>query len=268
MNGAPRALRLDRPIAFFDLETTGLHVGRDRIVEICVAKVHPDGHREVRTRRVHPGMAIPPGATAIHGIGDADVADCPRFEQIAKGLHAFLHGCDLGGFNVSRFDVPLLSAEFGRAGLTFPDPAARIVDAYAIFASRERRDLAAAVQFYCGRALEGAHSAETDVLATIDVLQGQLARYPDLPDDVARLAEACRDSAANAIDRDGKFVWQDGEAVFAFGPHRGLSVRAVAASDRGFLSWMLRATFADDAKAIAKEALCGRFPRQDGSATG
>lgn len=257
----PRTLQLQRPIAFFDLETTGLDTDNDRIVEICVVKWQPNGDREIKTRRVNPLRPIPPDATAVHGIGDADVADCPDFGKLAKGLHALLDGCDLGGYNIERFDVPMLQAEFKRHQLVWPADWTQIVDVYGIFASRERRDLAAAVQFYCGHDLEDAHSAQADVLATIDVLHGQLQRYADLPNDVATLHAQAHPVDPNAIDPEGKFVWRDGEAVINFSKIKGMPLREMAIHERGFLRWMLdKGKFGDKAREIARNALQSQFP--------
>lgn len=258
-----RTLDLQRPLAFFDLETTGLDVEHDRIVEICVITLHPNGDRTTKTRRIHPGMPIPAGATAVHGITDADVQDCPRFGQIARGLIELLSGCDLGGYNIERFDIKLLRAEFGRCQIAFPDADCKIIDAYTIFSARERRDLSAAVQFYCDRELVGAHSAQADVLATIDVLHGQLQRYADLPTAIADLHAHLHPVDPNAVDPEGRFVWQDDQVVFNFGTkQKGLSLQRVAQTDRGFLQWMLRADFAPQAKKIAHDALAGVFPQR------
>lgn len=256
-----RTLQLQRPLAFFDLETTGLDVDADRIVEICVVMLAPDGERTVKTRRINPGVPIPPEATAVHGISDADVAGMPEFRKIAKGLHELLTGCDLAGYNIERFDIKLLRAEFKRCGLEFPPADAKIVDAYTIFSGRERRDLQAALRFYCDKDLQGAHSAEADVLATVDVLHGQLQRYADLPDTVDGLHAECHPVDPNAVDPEGKFVFRDGEAVFGFGKaQKGQTLRHVAAVDRGFLHWMLKSDFSPQVKAIVAEALKGNFP--------
>jgi DNA polymerase-3 subunit epsilon len=185
-------LTLDRALAVFDLETTGTSPGSDRIVEICVAVLLPDGGRDVVTRRVNPGRPIPPEATAVHGISDSDVADAPPFREIAPGLLRLLEGCDLAGFNVLSYDLPLLQAEFERCNLTFDVGDRRIVDAQRIYHRKEPRTLSAAVKFYTGREHAGAHGAEADVLATVDVLDAQIERYPDLPRDVEGLSRVSR----------------------------------------------------------------------------
>ncbi len=255
-----RELKLDRPLVFFDLETTGLDTDRDRIVELCTVTIQPGGERAVWTQRIHPGVPIPHEATQVHGISDADVADCPRFADLADDLFGRLQGCDLGGYNIERFDLKLLRQEFQRCGKNFPAAGTRIVDAYAIFASRERRDLTAALRFYCGRALQGAHSAEADVLATVDVVLAQLQRYPDLPDTVQALHDEQHPHNPDALDPEGKLMWQDGAPTFTFGKVKGQTLQRVARSDAGYLRWMLNGTFSDELKHIVAEALQGRFP--------
>lgn len=251
-------LRLDRPLCFFDLETTGTDPGRDRIVEISVLRLDPDGGRETRTRRVHPERPIPPEASRVHGIRDEDVRDEPTFRQVARGLLEFLADADLAGFNVLRFDAPLLDREFRDCGMDLDLSARRILDAMAVFHRKEPRDLSAAVRFYLGRDLEGAHGAAADVEASAAVLEAQLARYDDLPRDVEGLDAWCRPAPAGAVDREGKFVVRDGEVVFAFGKHQGRPLADVARRQPDYLQWLLRQTdFPADAKALAERALRG-----------
>lgn len=256
----PRRLQLQRPLVFFDLETTGLDIERDRIVELGLIKLLPDGERQTRARRIHPGMPIPPEATAVHHISDADVADCPPFSRIARDLHAWLEGCDLAGYNVERFDLPLLSAEFRRVQLAFPAEGTRVVDAYRIFAQREGRDLKSALRFYCGKELLAAHSAEADILATVEVLEGQLQRYPDLPADVEGLHAASHPRDPSWVDGNGRLVWRSGEAVVGFGKHRGRSLREMATQEPGYLRWIIGGDFPSDLKEICAQALQGRYP--------
>lgn len=255
-----RTLHLQRPLVFFDLETTGLDVERDRIVELGFVKLMPDGERQTRSRRIHPGVPIPPEATAVHGISDADVADCPTFSRIAKDLHTWLSGCDLGGYNVERFDMPLLAAEFRRVQLAFPAENTLVVDAYRIFAQREGRDLTSAYRFYCAKELQGAHSAEADILATVEVLQGQLERYLDLPTDISGLHAVCHPIDPNAVDSGGRLIWRNAEAVVSFGKHRGRTLREMSAQEPGYLRWLISGDFATDLKDIATQALRGVFP--------
>jgi len=217
----------------------------------------------VRTRRVNPGMPIPPGAIAVHGITDADVAAEPPFEKLARALFDLLQDCDFGGFGVRRFDLPLLSAEFRRAGLAFDYRAAHVIDGKDIFHHKERRDLSAAYALYCGGELKSAHSAEADMLASRDVIVAQLERYDDLPTDVASLSAVGAPSAdPDAFDAEGKLKWIGDEVVINFGKSRGKSLRALAGSDdgRGMLGWVLRQDFGDDVKTAVRNALAGRFP--------
>ena len=253
-------LTLERPLVFFDLETTGIDPATDRIVEICALRVDPDGTRESRTRRINPERPIPAGATAIHGIRDEDVRDEPTFRQIARGLLEFLANADMAGFNVLRFDLPLLDREFRDCGLDLGLAGRRVVDAMTIFHRMERRDLSAAVNFYLGRSHEGAHAAEADVSATAEVLEAQLERYPDLPRGVEELDAWMRGGRAAGVDRSGKFVWKDGEAVLAFGKHQGKALRDVAQENPGYLEWVSRSDFPEAATRVASEALAGRFP--------
>ena len=179
-------LNLKNPIVFFDLETTGINISRDRIVELSFLKVYPNGEEEMKSKRVNPEMPIPPESTAIHGITDEDVKDCPTFKQIAKSLAAQIEGCDLAGFNSNRFDVPVLAEEFLRAGIDFDMSKRKFVDVQIIYHKKEPRTLAAAYKFYCDKELVDAHSAEADTRATYEVLKSQLERYPDLVNDIDR----------------------------------------------------------------------------------
>jgi DNA polymerase-3 subunit epsilon len=233
----------------------------DRIVEISVQRVDPDGGREGRTRRVNPGRPIPPEATAIHGIRDEDVRDEPEFRRIARGLLDFLGESDLAGFNILRFDVPLLDREFRDSGLDLGLARRRVIDAMTIFHRKEPRHLSAAVAFYLGRDHAGAHGAEADVAAALDVLDAQLARYADIPRSVVDLDWWCRPPARGAAaDVSGKFLWRSGEVVLAFGKHQGRSLRDVAREHRDYLEWMLKQDFPADARRIVEGALRGELP--------
>ena len=254
-------LKLDRPIVFFDLETTGIDPATDRIVEISCLRVAPDGQRESKTRLINPERPIPPEATAIHKITDDDVREAPPFRQVAKALLDWLDGADLAGFNVVRFDAPLLDQEFRRCGQDLALSPRRVIDAMTIFHRKERRDLTAAVRFYLDRDHEGAHSAEADVTATLEILEAQLDRYDDLPKTVEELAQWSRAGRPGAIDPDGKFVWKDGEAVFAFGKHQGKSLKAIAQSASDYLRWITSSDFPEEAKQVVREALKGNFPK-------
>jgi DNA polymerase-3 subunit epsilon len=247
-------IRLERPLAVIDLETTGTDTKIDRIIEVSVLKLAPAGGIDHRTRRVNPGVPIPPEATAIHGITDDDVADMPSFRGIAPSLTRFLDGCDLAGFNVLNYDLKLLVAEYNRAGLGFTVAGRKVIDACRIFHKREPRDLAAAYKFYCGLAHEGAHGAAADVLATAAVLDAQVVRYGDLPRTVDGLHELC--NVPNALDMGGMFGKdEDGVIVFIRGKYKGRSLYDIAQAKPDYLEWMQREDFFDDTKGIALEAL-------------
>lgn len=257
-------LKLERPLIYFDLETTGTQVTRDRIVEIAAKKVLPDGTEEVRSRRINPECPIPPGASAVHGIYDADVAEEPTFRKLAKGLFEFFLGCDLAGFNIVRFDTPILEREFRDCGFDFAVAERRQIDAMRIFHRMEPRDLSAAVKFYLDDDHSGAHAAEADIMATHRVLEAQLERYSELPAEVEKLESWLRGGRADSVDRSGKFVWQAGEAVFGFGKHQGRALKEVVASAPGYLDWILQSDFPQDAKEIVQGALGGTYPKRAG----
>ncbi len=253
-------LKLTRPLAFFDLETTGIDAGSDRIVEICILKEFPDGRQESLVERLNPERPIPGEATAVHGISDHDVRDCPRFRDRAGVYLAMLEGADLAGYNVQRFDIPLLRRELRDAGLDLPMAGVRVVDAMTIYHRKERRDLSAAVRFFLGREPEGAHSARGDVAATAEVLDAQLARYDDLPDTVEALEAWCNPVHPDAVDRSGKFLWKEQKIVFTFGKYRDRTLVSVCESNRGYLEWVLRSDFPEDSKKVVQAALGGRLP--------
>lgn len=241
-------LNLKNPLVFFDLETTGINITKDRIVEISLLKVYPNGKEEVRSRRINPEMPIPAQATAIHGITDDDVKDCPTFKQIAKSLAEQLEGCDLAGFNSSRFDVPMLAEEFLRVGVDFDMSKRKFVDVQIIFHKKEQRTLEAAYKFYCDRELTNAHSAEADTLATYEVLKSQLERYPDLDNDVEKLS-AEYSSFNNNVDFAGRIVMnENGVEVFNFGKHKGRSVADVFRDEPSYYSWMMDGDFSLNTK--------------------
>ena len=236
-------LKLERPIVVFDLETTGVQITRDRIVEISILKVHPDGLQETRTRRINPGMPIPPESTAVHGISDEDVADCPLFAQVAKSLYAWIEGCDIAGFNSNRFDVPMLVEEFLRAGIPVDFSDRHFIDVQTIYHKLERRTLEAAYRFYCNKTLENAHSAEADTLATFEVLEAQIERYPEeLQNDVTQLAEFS--SYGKRVDFAGSLIYNEaGEIVINFGKHKGQSALDILSKDSGYYRWVMDAQF-------------------------
>ena len=253
-------LELVRPLVIFDIESTGVVPQRDRIVEIAVIKLFPDGRRQETVRRLNPGIPIPAGATAIHGITDADVADAPGFADIAEKLFNYLADSDLAGYNITGFDVPILEAEFKRAGYDFKGSDHQIVDAYNIFCKLYPRTLTAAYKFFCGKDLEDAHSAGADTAATLEVLLGEMERHPELPGDVEGLAQFSDLAGPDAVDRGRRFKWNGDEVVINFGKNAGRTLRDIAENDPGFLRWILRGDFADDVKEIASNALIGKFP--------
>jgi DNA polymerase-3 subunit epsilon len=246
-------LKLKNPILFFDIESTGLNVATDRIVEISVLKVMPNGDREVKTRRINPTIPISPEAQKIHGITNADVADCPTFKEIAKSLAKFMSGCDFAGYNSSKFDIPILAEEFLRAGVAFDFRKRKLIDVQTIFHKMEQRTLIAAYKFYCNKDLENAHSAEADTIATLEVLEAQLERYSDtLINDIDFLAEFSTKS--KSLDYAGRIILNDKDVpTFNFGKYRGKSVESIFKSDPSYYSWMMNGDFTLDTKQVITE---------------
>ena len=253
-------LKLERPLAIFDLEATGLNARADRIVEISIVKLMPDGSHEVHTFRVNPEMPIPMESQAIHGISDADVADCPTFDSLAPKINELLADCDLGGFSVINFDIPMLEEEFMRARITFDMTDRRIVDAQRIFHKKEPRNLTAAVKFYCNDTLENAHGAEADAVATMRVIEGQLEKYSDLPTDVDGLDKFSTARDVSWADRSGKLKWINGDIAINFGKKRGKTLRTLAEDDRSYLRWIMKSDFPRDTQEIVSNAMEGTFP--------
>ena len=235
-------LNLKNPIVFFDLETTGINIASDRIVEMSYLRVELNGNETTKTMRINPGMPIPAVTTAIHGISDEDVKDAPTFNEVARSLAKDLEGADLAGYNAVRFDIPLLAEEFLRAGVDIDLKRREFVDVQVIFMKMEPRTLTAAYKFFANKELTDAHSAEADTLATYEVLQAQLDRYPQLENDVAKLAEF---SAHNRnVDFAGRIVYNDEDVeVFNFGKYKGKPVKDVLATDPGYYGWMMNGDF-------------------------
>ena len=247
---------LDRPLAFIDLETTGLRVDSDRIVELALLRIDPSGEEIEKVRRFHPGIPIPPGATEIHGISDADVAGAEPFVRTAKSLDGLLAGCDLAGFNIRRFDLPLLMAEFRRAGIAFELEGRRIVDAQQIFFKEEPRTLEAAAKKYLDFDHAEAHGAAADVRVTAAVLLAQLKQYPHLPQEMDGLNRYCDAVGPVRTSLNEWFTEQDGDLVFRRGKHDGHPLRQVAAREPGYLNWMLSQLQLDDAaRSVLQRAL-------------
>lgn len=243
-------LNLKRPIIFFDLETTGLDIAKDRIVELCYIRVEPNGNEEARSMRINPEMHIPEVASSVHGITDDDVKDCPMFADVAPQLAATFEGCDLAGFNSNRFDLPLLAEEFMKAGVNIDLSHVQAIDVQNIYHKLEKRTLAAAYKFYCGRDLENAHSALADTQATYEVLQAQLDHYPnDLQNDVDFLAEFSRMN--RNIDFAGRFVYDEsGKELINFGKYKGKAIKDVLSRDPGYYSWIMQGDFTLNTKQV------------------
>lgn len=252
-------LKLRNPLVFFDLEATGTNVTRDRIVEYAFIKLLPNGEREKMIHRINPERPIPLESSLIHGIYDKDVKDAPTFKDVAKDLEKFLEGCDLSGFNILRFDIPMLVEEFLRADIEFDTDKRNLIDAQKIFHMMEKRNLAAAYKFYCGKSLEDAHTAEADTIATLEVLEAQVERYEgeDLTDlqgktigkienDIPKLHEVMSD---RMVDFAGRFSLNDeGIEVFNFGKHKGKPVEKVLKDEPGYYDWMMKGDFPLDTK--------------------
>lgn len=245
-------LNLERPIIFFDLETTGTNVTHDRIVELSYIKVMPDGTEEKKSRRINPEMPIPPESTAVHHITDEDVKDCPTFRQVSKALLQIFDGCDIAGYNSNKFDVPVLMEEFARCGLNFEIAGRRFIDVQNIFHKMEQRTLVAAYKFYCGADLENAHSALADTQATYEVLLGQLDRYSTLKNDVGFLAEFS--ASGRNVDLAGRIVLNDkDQPIFNFGKHKGKTVAEVLRREPSFYDWMMQGDFPKNTKDVLRQ---------------
>jgi len=235
-------LKLHRPICFFDLETTGIDICKDRIVEISILKVFPNGNKESKTWLVNPEMPIPPQSTAVHGIDNEKVANEPTFKDLSHQVYNMIKDSDLGGYNSDRFDIPLLAEELLRAGLDFDMKSRVSVDVQTIFHKMEERTLSAALRFYCGKTLENAHSAEADTTATYEILKAQLERYPELQNDMKALSEFT--TRKKIADFAGMIAFdQDDEEIFTFGKHKGAKVEKILETEPGYFSWIQNADF-------------------------
>lgn len=241
-------LTLTRPIACVDLETTGTSITQDRIVEISIIKVHPDGKREVKTRRMNPTIPIPATASEVHGIYDADVAGEPTFKELANGIRQFLDNCDLCGFNSNKFDFPILTEEFLRVGIEVNFRDRHLVDVQQIFFKKEPRNLSAAYKFYCGKELENAHSAEADALATVDILLAQITHYDDLENNIEFLGKFS--NGEDTMDYARRIKLVNNVPVFNFGKHKDKSVVAVFTQEPSYYDWIMKGDFALDTKKV------------------
>jgi DNA polymerase-3 subunit epsilon len=259
-----RNLHLDRPLVCFDLETTGTDIATDRIVQIGLIRVETDGSCRSFEALMNPQRPIPQQATAVHGITDADVAGKPTFPQLADEILRFFEGADVAGYNSLSFDLPLLLEELARAGHPLDMSGRRHVDAMRIFHKMEPRNLTAALRFYCDKELEGAHSALADASAALEVLDAQVARYQDLPDDTEGLDRYCSEGDDRFVDATHKFAWNEqGEAAFVFGKYKGRTLRDVARTNAGYLDWILEQNFTIEVKQITRDAQRGIFPRKE-----
>ena len=235
-------LKLTRPICFFDLETTGIEVAKDRIVEISIFKVFPNGNKESKTWLVNPTIPIPPQTTAVHGITNEKVANEPTFKELASQIHSMIKDSDLAGFNSDRFDIPLLAEELLRAEVDFDMKNRVSVDVQTIFHKKEERTLSAAYKFYCNQILENAHSAEADTMATYEILKAQLDRYEDLDNDMKTLSEFT--TRKKSVDFAGFIALNaEGQEIFTFGKHKGALVDEVLEKEPGYFGWIQNAEF-------------------------
>ncbi|MBP6414699.1 MAG: 3'-5' exonuclease [Bacteroidia bacterium] len=242
-------ITLHKPLAFFDLETTGVTVGADRIVEISILKLMPDGSRPIYTRRINPEMPIPIGASKVHGIYDADIANEPNFLTLAPEINAFIGNADLAGYNSNKFDIPMLVDEFLRVDYHFEMKGRRMIDVQNIFHKMEQRTLAAAYKFYCNKQIENAHSAEADIIATYEVFVAQLERYPELNTDIDTLHQFT--SMNKNVDLAGRIIFNEkNEEVFNFGKHKGRTVKDVFEKESSYYDWMLKGDFPAETKQV------------------
>jgi DNA polymerase-3 subunit epsilon len=256
-------MQVTKPLVILDLETTGIWVEKDRIIEIAMIRVLPGGGRQTYHQRVNPLMPIPKTVAELTGISDDDVKDAPVFKAIAKEVLDFIGSADIGGFNVEKFDVPLLEREFIDAGIVFTPAGRTIYDAQKVFHLNQKRDLSAAYAFYCHKPLEGAHSALADTAATLEVLEAQVKAYGKDDDTIGVLSQFAYRELTEFFDSDRKFRWWNGELYMMFGKYaRKESLREVARKDAGYLEWMLGKDFSDEVKALIEGALKGQFPKQ------
>jgi len=246
-------LQLSRPLAFIDLETTGINISIDRIVEIAIVKINPDGTKQVKRKLINPLMPIPKSSSDIHGITDEMVKDAPSFKQVANEIKQFVEHCDLGGYNSNRFDIPMLIEEFLRVGIEFSVDGKKLVDVQKVFHMMEQRTLSAAYKFYCQKNLDGAHSAETDATATWEVLEAQVERYPQIGDTVESIVKFTGED--DIVDFARRFIKENGVEVFNFGKHKGKPVVQVLKEEPQYYDWMMKGDFPMNTKQKLTEIL-------------
>ena len=255
-------MKLSKPLVILDLETTGIWIEKDKIIEIAMIKVFPDETRTTYSSYVNPGMPIPPEVTEVTGIKDADVKDAPKFRDISSEVFRFLEEADIGGFNVERFDLPLLERELTECGIKFEWSKRSIYDAQKVYHLHNKRDLTAAYEFYCGKELKDAHSALADTQATLDVLIAQVAKHGNGNDSVEALKEFDYRKRTEFFDSDRKLRWWNGELYMMFGKYaRKASLQEIAKTDRPYLEWILKQDFREDVKDVIEQALEGKFPQ-------
>ncbi|MCA9404022.1 MAG: 3'-5' exonuclease [Candidatus Omnitrophica bacterium] len=252
-------MNLSKTLVVLDLEATGTWVEKDRIIEIALIKVHPDGKRDMYEKRVNPAMAIPPAVVKLTGISDDDVKDAPVFKDIAHDVADFIGDADLGGFNIDRYDFPLLRRELIDAGITLPMDGRRIFDAQKVYHLNEKRDLTAAYKFYCQKDLANAHTAMADTQATLEILESQAVKYGE--DELDNLAQFDYRTTDEFYDAERKFRWWNGKLYMMFGKYaKRYSLEDVVKKDRGYLEWILSANFNQDVKSLVENALNGQYP--------
>ncbi|OED37222.1 hypothetical protein AB834_02015 [PVC group bacterium (ex Bugula neritina AB1)] len=255
--------KLERPLVMFDLETTGTSVSQDRIVQIAVVKIYPDGKKEEFEWLVNPERPIPEDAAAIHGISDEDVIFARSFKDLSYDILKIFKDCDLGGYNAIKFDIPFLCNEFKRVGIDFSLDKVSLVDPYVVYRTLEPHTLGKAYQYYCKKNLEGAHSALPDARASWDVLQAQSEMYEDLPKDISKVVEFCQSKKrGNSFDQEGRLLWVKSELVINFGKHKGTSLRELAKGEKSYLEWIVTQDFSEDVKGAILQSLEGKCPKR------
>jgi len=254
-------MKLTNDVIIFDLETTGTWVKKDKIVEIAMIKCRVDGQRETYYQKVNPTIPIPPFVSELIGITDEDVKDAPPFNKIAQDVLDFIGYCDFGGFNVERFDLPLLERELKDAGLTFAWESKKVFDAQKVYHLNEKRDLTAAYKFYCDKEMENAHSAMADTQATLEILERQIHKYVGDSGDIEKLLDFVYNETAEFYDSERKFRWWNGKLYMMFGKYaHQYTLQDVVKNDRGYLEWILSANFSEEIKTLIENALKGQFP--------
>lgn len=253
---------LKRPIVFIDIESTGVNPKQDKIIELGAIKIYPDGREEFLSSLINPGIPIPPDSIKIHGITNVDVSKKPSFKEFAPQLFEFIKDCDLGGFAINRFDLPILEAEFQRAEIPYSRKEKLIIDVLAIYHEFEPRDLSAAYKKYCNKKLEGAHRSNVDVRAAVDVFKSQIEQHKELPKDIEGLHLFCNKKDPKWIDSDGKFIWVEDAGVINFSKHQGRTLEDMKKNEAGFLNWIISKDFSPEVKKIAEDALKGIFPKK------